>query len=108
MERNEERERLRKELRASRERIHQLHDARRRTPMSQSPSHSRPNSFISISSSASETCDGHDHLQGEEDHGRQNIKMASPRVAFNRITFQISVVYYYPDVVWVCMRTDDI
>lgn len=70
-ERDEERERLRKELRYSREQIHQLHEARRRTPVSQSPSnsvsHSRPNSYISVTSSTSEFCEPGECMQQLED-----------------------------------------
>lgn len=70
-EREEERERLRQELRASREQIHLLHESRRRTPVSHSPSnsisHSRPNSFISVGSSTSELGEINEHIPPESD-----------------------------------------
>ncbi|GAB6027465.1 hypothetical protein CHUAL_001722 [Chamberlinius hualienensis] len=79
-ERENERQRLRSELRSSREQIHRLHDAHRRTtPVSQSPTHSRPNSFVSISSSASELCDTTEHIQGD-DLGDDPLTIPSPAI----------------------------
>jgi hypothetical protein len=47
--RDEERERLRRELQRSREQLHVMHESHRRNQLnaSASPSHSRPNSLIS-------------------------------------------------------------
>lgn len=58
VQRDEERDQFRKELRSSREQIHLLHEStRRRNGNSSQVTHSRPGSFTSIESSISgETC----------------------------------------------------
>ncbi|XP_076036474.1 uncharacterized protein LOC143022237 [Oratosquilla oratoria] len=70
-ERDDERERMRKELVASRERLHLLHMRQNQTPPSTapatSPHTSRPSSFVSVGSSTAEQSDVADHHDTDEE-----------------------------------------